>query len=75
MMHLVFNGLISSDFCLLFWFHFQDGFVLEAGNDDDAYNAVSDICGELYGESAKCNKYMGNDANYAVSNSAFDYLR
>jgi hypothetical protein len=28
---------------------------------------VSDICGELYGEAAKCNKYMGNSGTYAVS--------
>ena len=48
---------------------------MEKGNDDDGYNAVSDICGALYGESAKCNKYMGNDGEYAVSNSTFDNMK
>ena len=47
----------------------QDGYTLEAGNNDDAYSAVSDICGALYGESAKCNRYMGNDGSYAVSDA------
>jgi hypothetical protein len=28
--------------------------------------AVSDICYVLYGESAKCNKYMGSDGGYNV---------
>jgi hypothetical protein len=36
-------------------------------NNGDGQADVSDICGELYGEAAKCNKYMGNDGNYAVS--------
>jgi hypothetical protein len=48
---------------------------LEAANDDDSYTAVSDICGAFYGEGAKCNKYMGNDGNYAVSNSSFVNLK
>ena len=46
----------------------SDGYVLDANNNDDAYSDISDICGTLYGESAKCNKYMGNAGNYAVSN-------
>uniref|UniRef100_A0A7S4EJG2 Uncharacterized protein n=1 Tax=Pseudo-nitzschia australis TaxID=44445 RepID=A0A7S4EJG2_9STRA len=45
----------------------SDGYTLEVGNNDD-YNAVSDICGALYGESAKCNRYMGNDGYYASTN-------
>ena len=39
---------------------------MEGANDDDQYNIITDICGALYDESAKCNKYMGNDGNYAV---------
>jgi len=46
----------------------SDGYTLEAANDDDSYTAVSDICGALYGEGAKCNKYMGNDGNIASAN-------
>jgi hypothetical protein len=45
----------------------SDGYVLDANNNDDAYSDISEICGTLYGESAKCNKYMGNAGNYAVS--------
>ena len=48
---------------------------MEAANDDDSYTAVSDICGALYGEGAKCNKYMGNDGNIAVSYSFFVNLK
>jgi len=46
----------------------SDGYTLEGANDDDQYNIITDICGALYGESAKCNKYMGNDGDYASSN-------
>ena len=61
--------------CSLF-LNLQDGFTLEAGaNDDDAYNAVSEICGSLYGESAKCNKHMGNSGDYAVSCSMQFYSK
>jgi hypothetical protein len=35
----------------------------------DGYPDVSDICGELYDEAAKCNKYMGNAGDYAVRQS------
>eukprot|EP00536_Pseudo-nitzschia_multiseries_P017154 jgi/Psemu1/328446/estExt_fgenesh1_pg.C_14020002 len=46
----------------------SDGYTLDVDNNDDGYNAVSDICGALYGESAKCNRYMGDDGSYASSN-------
>jgi hypothetical protein len=45
----------------------QDGYTLEVDNNGDGYSDVSDICGALYDESAKCNKYMGNTGDYAVS--------
>ena len=45
----------------------QDGYTLEVDNNGDGYSDVSDICGALYDESAKCNKYMGNLGDYAVS--------
>lgn len=37
-------------------------------NDDDYNNNYSQICGAFYDDSAKCNKYMGNDGNYKSSN-------
>eukprot|EP00525_Craspedostauros_australis_P013966 CAMPEP_0198112120 /NCGR_PEP_ID=MMETSP1442-20131203/4023_1 /TAXON_ID= /ORGANISM="Craspedostauros australis, Strain CCMP3328" /LENGTH=236 /DNA_ID=CAMNT_0043768793 /DNA_START=59 /DNA_END=769 /DNA_ORIENTATION=+ len=37
----------------------EDGFSLEQQDDD---SVISGICGELYDESAKCNRYMGNEA-------------
>ena len=40
---------------------------MEVDNNGDGYSDVSDICGALYDESAKCNKYMGNQGDYAVS--------
>lgn len=40
---------------------------MNVDNNADGYADVSDICGELYGEAAKCNKYMGNSGNYTVS--------
>lgn len=46
---------------------FQDGYTLEADNNGDGYGDVSDICGALYDESAKCNRYMGNLGDYSVS--------
>eukprot|EP00339_Tiarina_fusa_P005293 CAMPEP_0117052564 /NCGR_PEP_ID=MMETSP0472-20121206/36332_1 /TAXON_ID=693140 ORGANISM="Tiarina fusus, Strain LIS" /NCGR_SAMPLE_ID=MMETSP0472 /ASSEMBLY_ACC=CAM_ASM_000603 /LENGTH=512 /DNA_ID=CAMNT_0004767235 /DNA_START=73 /DNA_END=1611 /DNA_ORIENTATION=+ len=38
----------------------SDGFVLEVDED----NQVADVCGMLYDESAKCNRYMGYDGEY-----------
>ncbi|KAL3942415.1 MAG: hypothetical protein SGARI_000274 [Bacillariaceae sp.] len=46
----------------------SDGYTLEVDNNDDGQADVSDICGELYDEAAKCNKYMGNSGNYASDN-------
>jgi hypothetical protein len=39
---------------------------LNVDDDGDGNPDVSDICGELYGEAAKCNKYMGDSGVYAV---------
>jgi hypothetical protein len=52
----------------------SDGYVLDANNNDDAYSDISDICGTIYGESAKCNKYMGNAGNYAVSSRVYKQI-
>ena len=49
--------------------YFQEGYALydeDNGNDEDGDN-VADICDVLYTESAKCNKYMGDDGGYNVS--------
>ena len=35
--------------------------------DDDSSAGYSDICGVFYDDSAKCNRYMGNDGDYKVS--------
>ena len=40
---------------------------MNVDNNGDGYSDVSDICGELYDEAAKCNKYMGNLGEYSVS--------
>jgi hypothetical protein len=36
---------------------------LEQGENEE----VTTICADLYDMSAKCNRYMGNDGDYAVS--------
>ena len=43
----------------------QDGFVLDQDNNGE----VADVCGQVYDESAKCNKYMGYDGEYNVSST------
>lgn len=48
----------------------QDGYALYNDNNDQS-PAVTDICGVLYDESAKCNKYMGNDASSSYTVSQF----
>lgn len=42
----------------------SDGYSLDANADDDG---ISDVCYSLYGTSAKCNKYMGNNGDINVS--------
>lgn len=34
--------------------------------DENEEDEVTEVCGMLYDESAKCNKYMGNDGDYSV---------
>ena len=44
----------------------QEG--LKIDGDDDGYDeSVAGVCGMLYEDSAKCNRYMGGDYNVSVS--------
>jgi len=52
----------------LLLFELKDGYLLDTDNDDDAYSDIAEVCDALYGVSAKCNKYMGNDDNYVSTN-------
>lgn len=46
----------------------SDEYELDAEENDDGSGTISEFCDALYEESAKCNRYMGNDGKYAHAN-------